>query len=210
MRGKRKTMTRHIRAFIAVSAMFAAISLPTAVYAFDWYGGVSMGKNSYEVTGGDYFPFQTFSGSADGNDSSWKAFVGMQLFEKYVSAEFGYSYLGKASANGTISGATVSATSKTTAYTASLVGLIPMGTKFGALIRLGFAAPKADITTTNAGVSTTQHTSDLKVFGGLGAQFDFSKQLSARLEYERYNQGSLGPSYANVLSVGFTYLFSTK
>ena len=105
MRGKRKTMTRHIRAFIAVSAMFAVTFLPTAVYAFNWYGGASVGKNSYEVTGGDYFPFQTFSGGADGNDTAWKAFIGMQLFEKYVSAEFGYNYLGKASAKGTISGA---------------------------------------------------------------------------------------------------------
>lgn len=210
MRGKRKTMTRHIRACIAVSAMFAATSLPTAAYAFDWYGGASVGKNSYEVTGGDYFPFQTFSGGADGNDTAWKAFIGMQLFEKYVSAEFGYNYLGKASAKGTISGADVSASSKTTAYTASLVGLIPLGSKFDMLIRLGLAAPKADISTTQAGVSTTQTTSDIKVFGGLGAQIDFSKNWSARLEYERFNQGSLGPSYANVLSVGFTYLFSTK
>jgi OmpA-OmpF porin, OOP family len=210
MRGKCKKMTRHFRALLAVVAMFATSSMSTAVYAFDWYGGASMGKNSYEVTGGDYFPFQTFSGGADGNDGAWKVFLGMQLFEKYVSAEFGYNYLGKASANGTISGAPVSASSKTTAYSASLVGLIPLGSKFDILMRLGFAAPKADISTTQAGVTKTQTTSDIKVFGGLGAQIDFSKNWSARLEYERFNQGSLGPPYANVLSVGFTYLFDTK
>jgi opacity protein-like surface antigen len=210
MRGKRKTMTRHIRAFIAVSAMFAATSLSTAVYAFDWYGGASVGKNSYEVTPGDFFDTQQFSGVTDGNDGAWKAFVGMQLFEKYVSAEFGYSYLGKSSANGTISGAPASATSETAALTAALVGLIPMGTKFGALIRLGLDAAKSDITATKAGVSTREDTSNLQIFGGLGAQFDFSKTLSARLEYERYDLGSIGPKYANVLSVGFTYLFDTK
>ncbi len=210
MRGKRKTMTRHIRAFIAVSAMFAATSLSTAVYAFDWYGGASVGKNSYEVTSGDFFPNQPFSGVTDGNDGAWKAFVGMQLFEKYVSAEFGYSYLGKSSAEGTISGAAVTGNSETTAFTAALVGLIPMGTKFGALIKLGLDRPKSDITTTKAGVSSTQTTTNIQIFGGLGAQFDFSKTLSARLEYERYDLGSIGPKYANVLSVGFTYLFDTK
>jgi len=209
MRGKCKTMTRHHRAFAAI-AMFAAALASTSVYAFDWYTGASVGNNSYEVTGGDYFPFQTFSGSADGNDGAWKAFLGMRLFEKYVSAEFGYNHLGTASAKGTISGAAVTATSDTKAYTAALVGLIPVGAKFDALIRLGAAASKADITTTNAGVRTRQKTSDIKIVGGLGAQFDFSDKLSARLEYERFNQGSIGPSYANVLSVGFTYLFYTE
>jgi opacity protein-like surface antigen len=210
MRGKRKSMTRHIRAFIAVSAMFAATSLSTAAYAFDWYGGASVGKNSYEVSSGDFFANQPFSGVTDGNDGAWKAFVGMQLFEKYVSAEFGYSYLGKSSVKGTISGAAVTGTSETTAFTASLVGLIPMGTKFAALIRLGLDRAKSDITTTKAGVSDSETTTNLQVFGGLGAQFDFSKKLSARLEYERYDMGEIGPKYANVLSVGFTYLFYTK
>jgi opacity protein-like surface antigen len=211
MRGKRKTMTRHIRAIIAVSAMFAATSLPTAVYAFDWYGGASVGKNSYEVTGGDFFPFQGFSGSADGNDAAWKVFVGMQLFEKYISAEFGYSYLGKSSVNGTVSGGVpVTGTSETKTFTAALVGLIPMGTKFGALIKLGLDAPKSDITTTKAGVSSGEDTSNIQMFGGLGVQFDFSKKFSARLEYERYDLASIGPRYANVLGVGFTYLFDTK
>jgi len=116
MRGKCKTMTRHHRAFAAI-AMFAAALASTSVYAFDWYTGASVGNNSYEVTGGDYFPFQTFSGSADGNDGAWKAFLGMRLFEKYVSAEFGYNHLGTASAKGTISGAAVTATSDTRAYT---------------------------------------------------------------------------------------------
>ena len=107
MRGKRKSMTRHIRAFIAVSAMFAATSLSTAAYAFDWYGGASVGNNRFEVSSGGFFANQTFTGVTDGNDGAWKAFVGMQLIEKYVSAEFGYSYLGKSSVKGTISGAAV-------------------------------------------------------------------------------------------------------
>ncbi|MHB8534458.1 MAG: outer membrane beta-barrel protein [Sulfuricaulis sp.] len=210
MRGKCKTMTRQSRAFFTVIAMCAAISLPTAAYAFDWYGGASFGKNRYQVTGGDFFINQTFSGSVDGNDNAWKAFIGMQLFEKYVSAEFGYIDLGTTSAKGTVSGAPVTATSKTKAYTASLVGLIPMGGRFDMLVRLGMAAPKAHVATTNAGVGSSQNSSDIKIFGGLGAQFDITKKTSVRIEYERFNQGSVGPTYANVLSAGFTYLFYTE
>jgi OOP family OmpA-OmpF porin len=167
-------------------------------------------KNSYEVTGGDFFPFQTFTGSADGNDGAWKAFVGMRLFEKYVSAEFGYNYLGKASVKGTVGGSAVTGNSETYAYTASLVGLIPVGSKFDMLIRMGFSGPKAQITTTTAGVTSTQYTSDIKFYGGLGAQFDFTDKFGARIEYERFNLGSLGPAYANVFTVGFTYLFYTE
>jgi hypothetical protein len=91
MRGKRKTMTCHFRHVLGVVAVFATLSMPTAAHAFDWYYGASIGENSYEVTGGDFFPFQTFHGTADGYDTSWKAFLGMRLFEKYVSAEFGYN-----------------------------------------------------------------------------------------------------------------------
>jgi opacity protein-like surface antigen len=210
MRGKFKTTTRQFRALLATFAMLATASMSTAVYAFDWYGGASLGNNRYEVTGGDYFPNQTFIGSADGNDGAWKVFLGMQLFEKYVSAEFGYNDLGSASANGTISGAPVSASSETKAWTAALVGLIPLGSKVDMLIRLGLAAPKVDITTTQAGIRSTETSSDIKIVGGLGAQLDFTKKFGARLEYERFNQGSIGPAYANVLSVGFTYLFYTE
>jgi len=209
MCGKCKTTTRRFGVLFSVFVMFAA-ALPTAAYAFDWYGGASVGNNRYEVTGGDYFANQTFSGSADGQDGAWKAFIGMRLFEKYVSAEFGYMDFGSASAKGTVSGVPVSATSDTTAFTAALVGAIPMGKTFDMLIKLGFAAPKADISTTTAGVTTTQNTSDIKFFGGLGAQMNFTDTLSARIEYERFNQGSTGPAYANVLSVGFTYLFYTE
>ena len=197
-------------AFSAAFALFTAISLPTPAYAFDWYGGANAGNNRYEVSSGDYFPHQTFSGTTDGEHGAWKAFVGMRLIDKYVSAEFGYMNLGSASIRGTISGVPVSASSKTETYTAALVGLIPMGKKFGGLIELGLHAPQADITTTTAGVSSTQHTSDMKFFGGLGAQFDFTDKISARLEYERFVMGSVGPAYANVLSVGFTYLFYTE
>ena len=209
MCGKRKTMTCRFRHVLGVVAVFAAASMSTAAHAFDWYGGASAGQNSFEVTGGDFFPFQTFSGTADGYDTAWKAFLGMRLFEKYVSAEFGYNYLGKSNVSGTVSGSPASGHSKTDAYTASLVGMIPIGSKFGMLIRMGFSAPEAQITTTKAGVTTTQYTSDLKFYGGLGAQFDFTDKFSARFEYERFNQGSLGPSYANVMSLGFTYLFYT-
>lgn len=210
MSGRAKTMTRHIRAFISVSSLFVATFLSTAAYAFDWYGGASVGNNRFEVSGGSFFHNQPFTGVTDGNDGAWKAFVGMQLFEKYVSAEFGYTYLGTTSANGTSSGVPVSATSETTAFTAALVGLIPMGTKFAALIKLGLDAPKSEITTTVGGVRTRDDTTNLQIFGGLGAQFDFTKQFSARLEYERYDLGSDGPKYANVLSIGFIYLFDTK
>lgn len=210
MRGKCKTMTRHFGALFSAVATFTAAALPTAAYAFDWYGGASVGNNRYEVSGGDYFPNQTFVGSVDGNDGAWKAYIGMRLFEKYVCAEFGYVDFGTASAKGTVSGTPVTATSDTTAYTAALVGFIPVGKTFDAMIKLGFAAPYADITTTKAGVSTTEHNTDLKFYGGLGAQMNFTEKFAARLEYERFVQGSDGPPYANVLSVGFTYLFYTE
>jgi len=47
----------------------------------------------------------------------------------------------------------------------------------------------------------------LNMFGGFGFQYDFSKNLGARVEVERYNSGSLGSPYINMISGGIVYRF---
>jgi predicted porin len=87
------------------------------------------------------------------------------------------------------------------------VGLIPFGDQLGLTIRLGVSNPKVDLTVTNAGVTTTSHTTDMKIFGGMGLQYDFSKHTGVRIEAERYNMGSIGSPYVNLLTVGLVYRF---
>jgi opacity protein-like surface antigen len=75
------------------------------------------------------------------------------------------------------------------------------------LVRIGVAGTKATLTTSGPGVSPSSHTNDLKIFGGTGVQYDFSKKMSVRLEVERYNMGSIGSPYINMISGGIVYRF---
>jgi opacity protein-like surface antigen len=206
MRGKFNISTRHARAVFAALVTAGAMTVPVAAHAFDWYGGLSLGQAGHEVTGGD-LAGPGFSGSVDGNDSAWKVLLGMSLWDKYVGAEFGYIDMGTASARGTVSGSSVTAITEAKAYTAAIAGLIPMGDQLGLIIKLGLSTPKADVTVTRAGVSTTSSATDMKVFGGLGLQYDFSKSTGVRLEAERFNMGSIGSPYVNLLTVGLVYRF---
>lgn len=203
MRGEFRTMTRHFRVIFTAVVTLGVMAIPMATQAMDWYGGLSYGQAGHEATGGDIVG-SGFTGSVDGNDSGWKALAGMELWDKYVAAEFGFVSFGEANARGTISGSTASGTSKAKAYTAALAGFIPIGSQFGAIIRLGLAG--SQVTTTST-ASTTTHNSDMKIFGGFGFQYDFSKSMAARLEVERFNMGSVGSPYINLISAGLVYRF---
>jgi hypothetical protein len=204
MRGELRTSTRHFRVIFTAVVTLGAMVLPMTTQAMDWYGGLSYGQARHEATGGDLVGPGFFSGSVDGNDSGWKVLAGMELWDKYVAAEFGYVNFGKASATGTISGSTASGTSDAKAYTAAIAGFIPIGSQFGALIRLGIAGSQVTATST---ASTSTHNNDMKIFGGFGFQYNFSKSMAARLEVERFNMGSVGSPYINLISAGLVYRF---
>ena len=206
MRGEFYISARRFRAFMTALVTAGVMAVPVAAQAIDWYGGLSVGQAGHETTGGD-LAGQGFLGSVDGNDSGWKVLLGMVLWDKYVGAEFGYVDLGTASAKGTVSGSTVTAKTDATAYTASIVGLIPFGDQLGLTIRLGVSNPTVDLTVTKAGVPTTSRSTDMKVFGGLGMHYDFSKSTGVRIEAERYNMGSIGSPYVNLVTVGLVYRF---
>jgi hypothetical protein len=206
MRGKFYISARRFRILMTALVTAGVMAVPAAAHAWNWYTGVGVGQAGHEATGGD-LAGPGFSGSVDGNDSGWKAFLGMVLWDKYVGAEFGYVNLGTASAKGTISGSATTAKTEVTAYTASIVGLIPFGDQLGLTIRLGVSNPRSEVTVTKAGVSTSQVSTDMKIFGGMGMQYDFSKHVGARIEAERYNMGSIGSPYVNLLTATFIYRF---
>ena len=206
MRGELNIVARRFRGLLTALVTAGVMVVPAAAHAWDWYTGVGVGQAGHEATGGDLVG-PGFSGSVDGNDSGWKVLLGMVLWDKYVGAEFGYVYLGQASAKGTVSGSSATATTEAAAYTASVVGLIPLGDQLGLTIRLGVSNPRMDLTVTKAGVTTTSHSTDMKVFGGMGLHYDFSKSTGVRIEAERYNMGSIGSPYVNLLTVGLVYRF---
>ena len=198
-----KTITGYFRAVCVTVTTLGLTAIPSVTHAMDWYGGLSLGQARHEATGGDLLGAGFTGAPVDGNHSGGKAFVGMMLWDKYVGAEFGYVNLGQATAES----GSVRATSKSKGYTAALAGLIPFTDQFGLLLKLGFYGAQTDLTTSGAGAPPSSHGSDLNPFGGMGVQYDFSKSLGARVEVERYNAGSLGSPYINLISAGVIYRF---
>ncbi|MHB8742993.1 MAG: outer membrane beta-barrel protein [Sulfuricaulis sp.] len=209
MRGEFKTMTRHVRIIFSALVVMGVMAVPLAAQAMDWYGGLSYGQDRAQATGGDLLG-GGFSGSIDNNHSGWKALAGMELWDKYVAAEFGYVDLGENHARGTVSGSYSAGTSQSKAYTASVVGYIPIAGQFGAIIRLGVAGERTTVTTSGTlgtGAHATGQDSDLKLFSGFGLQYDFSKRMAARVEVEHYTMGSIGSPYIDLYSAGLIYRF---
>ncbi|MBI3545726.1 MAG: hypothetical protein HY081_03915 [Gammaproteobacteria bacterium] len=193
------------RALILFSLATALSALPLTSHAMDLYVGAGLGEARHEATGGD-IAGPGFIGTVDGKENTWKAFLGMELWDKYVGAEFGYVDLGTAVANGTIAGASVSARSQAEAYTAALVGQLPIG-NFGILIKLGISGVKASLTSRGTGAIASGHSADIKIFGGGGFQYYVSKKSILRFEADRYNMGSIGSPYINTLTVDYIYRF---
>jgi hypothetical protein len=202
MYGQFNKTTRHLRTALAVVATVGTLVIPAVGWAMDIYGGLSLGQARHETTGGDLLGPGFTSAAVDGDSNGGKAFIAMELWDKYVGAEFGYADLGQATAK---SGA-ASATSKARAYTASLVGLIPFGSQSGVMIRLGLAGAKAHLKT-SGGTINSANSADIKILGGLGVQHYFSKTWGVRVEAERYNMGSIGSPYVNMISAGVVYQF---
>ncbi len=198
-----KTITGYFRVVCVAAAAMGMTAIPSVSHAMDWYGGLSLGQARHEATGGDLLGPNFSSAPVDGNANGWKAFAGMSLWDKYIGAEFGYVDLGHATAQS----GSARATSKAIGYTAAIAGLIPFGERFGLLLKLGLVGTHTYVSTSGPGVPPSANGSDLNPFGGMGVQYDFSKSLGARIEVERYNAGSLGSPYINLISAGVIYRF---
>jgi OOP family OmpA-OmpF porin len=131
--------------------------------------------------------------SCDEKDTAWKVFGGYQINRTWA-VELGYTNLGEASA----SGPGGSATAKVTAFELLGIAAIPIG-PVSAYGKLGFARGKLKGGGLAAGISDTA--TDLTY--GIGVQYDFTKQVGLRGEWQRYDFDEP----VNVMSLGVVFRF---
>ncbi len=167
-----------MKSAIAVFAITAsAFALPAAAQAdksaFYLGGGIGQSKAKDWCSGTGGF-------SCEDKKTAWKAFGGYQ-FNRYLSAELGYANLGKFTASGF--GLTDEA--KVTAWDLSAIGAWPlMASGLSIFGRLGAyrAKVKEDSTIGNG----SHDNNDLTL--GLGLQYDFTRNLGLRGEWQRYQK----------------------
>lgn len=151
-----------------------------------WYLGASLGQSEQRAT-------CTGVANCDEKDAAWRLLAGYQ-FTPHFAAELGYHNFGEASAPG--------ASIKANAWEGVVVGSFPIGpvSLYG---KLGFFRGELD------GLGITETNQDVTY--GVGVQYNFSRQVGVRGEWQRYNNlggGRFGSETdVDVLSVGVVYRF---
>jgi len=176
-----------IKALLAVvlPAAFLAISAPAVAQQSDagWYIGGSYGMTTFDISG---VPAGV---SVDDSDSGFKIFGGFQ-FTKNWGAEVGYVDFGKAGIGGF-------GDIGVTALTLAGTGTLPLNESFSLLGKVGMA-------NWDASGSASSGDSGTDLFYGIGARYNFNKNLSVQVEFETF---SAEDDSVNMTSVGLRYKF---
>jgi len=120
--------------------------------------------------------------NCESSDKSFRGNVGYQ-FSPYVGAEVGYTSFGTTYDS---QDNQADASQDAGAITASVVGTIPLGDKFGLFGRIGAARYDLDNSGSIQGVPVEEGDNDVKPFYGAGARFNVTENFALRAEYQIY------------------------
>lgn len=204
----------------AVFISTAAVAAPSALAAdvasaSAWYLGAGAGQSKAKLDDSSINAVLTGAGvtaaTKDETDFSYKLFAGYQI-NRYFAVEGGYFNLGEYSFTTTTASAKTLIGSMKNHRGANLdvLGILPLGDKFSLFARLGVQSSKtSDLFggTAVAGFAPSKNKTDYKA--GAGAEFDFTKNVGVRAEWERYrvSNGFNGKLDVDVVSASLLYRF---
>jgi len=179
---------------VFAATLAASMALPSIAMAqmmrgdanTGWYAGASVGQSKLKDACSGI-------GSCDDKDTAWRILGGYQINRNFA-AELGYHDLGKATAG--------SSTLKANAWELVAIGAFPVANQFSVYGKLGGYRGEAKA------AGTKETNTDLTY--GLGVQYDFSRNLGVRGEWQRYKDlggDSIVKFDADVLSVGLLWRF---
>ena len=185
-----------------VGFVLTLASAAAAAQDAGFYIGVHIGQAMYRETCDDF----TGPGlSCDDKDSAWKVLGGYQ-FNKHFAAEIGYVDLGTLTARGP--GGTL--TADVSAFELVAVGSLPVADRFSVYGKLGLYRGEVDGNVNTVLVTGSASETNTDVTFGFGARFDFSKQLGARIEWQRYPSvggPDTGEDDVDLISIGLLFRF---
>jgi len=142
--------------------------------------------------------------SSDGYKASGKLFGGYD-FDKTWGVEAGYTDFRKSNYNYSVNGVPGSASSDGHAFYVAGKATAPINDQFSVFGKLGVAQDKSTLSASTAGFSRSD--SKTEGYGGVGAQYNLTKQVALTLEYERYGKTKDFGAKADVWTVGAKYSF---
>jgi len=155
-----------------------------------FYAGASFGQSEADSSCPGGF-------SCDFKDTDWKIFGGYRIM-RHLAVEGWYADHGEI----TVKTGAVTAKATSNTFAVAAVGILPVGGNFELFGKLGVGYTNIDATASAGNVSATAGDSGSDVVLGVGALFNFTRNLGVRAEYERYNDSEI-----NVLSLGVQYRF---
>jgi OOP family OmpA-OmpF porin len=174
-----------------------AFAVPALAQDTGFYAGLSFGQSSADV---DCSGLTT----CDDSDTAWKILGGYR-FNRNLAVEFGYTDLGEVSGSDGVDTVTV----ESTAFELVAVGTMPIADKFSVYGKIGLyrGETDAEVVGPSAG-SASESNTDLTF--GVGVQYDFTKNLGVRGEWQRYSDvggGDIEGADVDVISIGVVFRF---
>jgi OOP family OmpA-OmpF porin len=171
-------------------------AMAAGAQAGDFYAGASIGATKWHLD-------SEISSAFDTKDTGGKLFLGYG-FNQNFALEGGYVNLGKAKASG--NGA--SATFKGDGFYTQAVGIAPINSDFSVFGKLGFVVAKVKFDGSAPGLTVSESKTSTQPTFGVGAQYNLSKTIGLRAEWERF-RGKIEDSKgdADLLSVGVSFSF---
>jgi len=187
--------------WLAGAALMIAAQCASAQSMERWYVGASAGKSDLDssVTEG-----LITSGTVDGKDSGSKLYGGYR-FGRNFAVELAWVDLGGAGYSGDFFGTPVTGGRvKVSGFNSSIVGLLPATSQLELFAKAGVYAWEAKANDTTGGVPFSGKINGTNASFGLGANYYFSKNVGARLEWEHFE---LDPGSAGLFSAGLVVRF---
>lgn len=204
--------------FAAILACSATMVLAQPAAQSPWYFGVSAGASTSNSPDGDSPVTGATTNAYTKNNTStgYKIVLGKQL-NKNLAVEFGYVDLGKFDVKNTVNGGTgtLTTTSKHAGVTVMAVGIAPATERLSFMGKIGLMASSSNSdrapTGSVTGGASSATVSEGNLAYGLGVQYDFSKTLSMRAEYDVYAglraAANLDRRDVNLVSIGLVVKF---
>ena len=186
--------------FAAAMAFALGLSTPASAGFFDFtlapYVGASAGQSTTD---------SCITGTCDDSDTAWKVYGGLEMNE-FISMEVGYVDLG------TVKYSAPTGTRETHGMTIQLLGTYALNPSFTLLGRGGMNILNTEVNGAIAGTPVNNAgDTDVSWSLGLGAQYNFTKSVGLRMEWERYfevgDPSSTGEADIDLLSAGVVFKF---
>ena len=204
------------------AAPYAMAAEPTAAPTGTWYLGGGLGQSRSNTESSTAAAVVAGTGTTvtaattGNNPTSGKLFLGYQ-FNKYIAAEGGFFRIGEFNFNATTTpaGTVIGNLKNTAGWNLDAVGTLPIvQDRFLLLARLGVQSSKTSDLFVGTGaaaalVNPAPSKNLVSYKYGAGAEFDFTKNIGVRAEWERYrvSDGISGKLNVNMVTGSLLYRF---